>query len=162
RQFEQTREITDVLQALVVRGTSLDAMAAYESVRGFAADPFDLPEDFGYYLSGRVDLAYVRNGSITTTLTEGVRAPSGTYLERRRAVRHVQSDDIYRVLDDPFSTSTYESPVVTTGADAISVYADAHFVSTAFYLDYISQPPPITPDEEPSLPEREHPRLVTA
>ena len=158
--FETSRLVTDVLQGLVRRSVSLTAAPGEITIKSCYIDRYLLPADFGYYLSGHVSTAY-NFGGIEYILNGGIREPSGTVIEQRRLVRHVQSDDILRLLADPFSKPTYVEPLVTIGDNQISVYTDPKFLTTEFYLDYIAQPDPITETVEPSLPVREHPRLAT-
>lgn len=157
--FEETRIVTDILQGLVIRNASLTAVVGGERTKNIYADRYQLPQAFGYYLSGYVNVQQRPN--ISWTLSSGVRVASGTVLESKRLVRFVKSDDILRVLNDPFSSPKPNEPVTTIDNDHLNVYTNQDFLTTQFYLDYISQPDPINEATNSALPDREHPRLVS-
>lgn len=157
--FEETRIVTDDLQALVKRDASLAAAATFTEPDGHHKDTFTLPNDFGYYIGAQAALSW-NPGGLATTITANVRTPQQPFLAFRRLVRFVQSDDVYRLLADPFGGPSYREPVAVIGGGVLGVFTDATFAATALYLDYLQVPLAIELNTPPTLPLREHYRLV--
>lgn len=156
--FEETRSLTTDLQGLVVRGRALTLSYGGEAAGSNYEERAALPGDFREVLALRAHVAY-HPTAITTTTTNGVRSPSGTYATRKVPVRLVQTDDLDRLLQDPFSDTSRE-PVATIGEDYIQLYTGERAVPTHLYLDYLRSPLPISANQDPELPEKRHWQVI--
>jgi hypothetical protein len=55
-----------------------------------------------------------------------------------------QLDDVYRLLDDPFNTTTEKSPLTTIRDNYIDIYTSAIFIIDSVKITYIRKPLPIS------------------
>jgi len=74
----------------------------------------------------------------TETIT--YRAYNGTGTLQRESMGFVQHDDLYRLLADPFNTTTYDKIKYTIQENFIDVHSDETFFTTFVDIKYIRQP----------------------
>lgn len=76
--------------------------------------------------------------------------------------RFAQQDDIFRMLDDPFNTTTEREPLTTMRDTFIDVYTSAVFIISALKITYIRKPLPISLSlgYDCELPEHVHEDIV--
>jgi len=55
-----------------------------------------------------------------------------------------QQDDIYRLLDDPFNSTTHTSPLTTIRGNFIDIYTNAIFITSSAKITYLRKPQPIS------------------
>src|SRR5690606_2099730 len=75
------------------------------------------------------------------------------------------TDDLLRLLDDPFNTTKFYAPLYSQGEGKIEVYTTSNFIVKAVLLDYLKNPDPISIGNEPAdntsiLPESYHDQIV--
>jgi hypothetical protein len=54
-----------------------------------------------------------------------------------------QQDDIFRLLDDPFNSTTHTSPLTTIRGGFIDIYTNAIFITSSVKITYLRKPQPI-------------------
>lgn len=76
--------------------------------------------------------------------------------------RFSQQDDVYRLLDDPFSTTRHSEPLTTIRNNSVDVYSDATFIVDQIKLTYIRKPSQISLSLSNSceLPDHTHEEIV--
>lgn len=156
--FEESRSDMTDLEPLVVRGASLPLTARGERALGFQQDRAALPTGFRELISAAVQIAYHPAG-VTWTTPSGSRVPAEPYRSETRLVRFVQSDDVDRLLSDPFSRASLD-PVAVIGEGSIDLFTGPLQVPLSLKLDYLKQPDPIDASTAPLLPEKRHWDLV--
>lgn len=145
--FETDQIITDDLRVLVARDQEVDALyaGADAAINGFNADYATLPADYRYLISSRTEVKFNTNGvTIATNTVDVARTITGTSTTRTVMNRVSQSDDIYRLLLDPFSRTRYSEPLGVVNGARLYVYTESTFICERFFLDYISTPDTIS------------------
>ncbi len=76
--------------------------------------------------------------------------------------KFVQQDDIFKLLDDPFNTTKYTSPLTTMRKDYIDIYTSDIFIIDKVKITYIRKPQQIslTLGVSCELPEHTHQEIV--
>lgn len=73
-----------------------------------------------------------------------VREPrDSTYTEDTVLNKFSQQDDIFRLLDDPFNSTTHTSPLTTIRGNFIDIYSNAIFITSSAKITYLRNPQPI-------------------
>jgi len=72
-----------------------------------------------------------------------VRVPRGNYTEDTVLNKFSQQDDIFRLLDDPFNSTTHTSPLTTIRGGFIDIYTNAIFITSSVKITYLRKPQPI-------------------
>jgi hypothetical protein len=73
-----------------------------------------------------------------------VREPrDSTYTEDMVLNKFSQQDDIFRLLDDPFNSTTHTSPLTTIRGNFIDIYSNAIFITSSAKITYLRNPQPI-------------------
>jgi len=72
-----------------------------------------------------------------------VREPRGNYTEDTVLNKFSQQDDIFRLLDDPFNSTTHTSPLTTVRGGFIDIYTNAIFITSSVKITYLRKPQPI-------------------
>ena len=72
-----------------------------------------------------------------------VREPRGNYTEDTVLNKFSQQDDIFRLLDDPFNSTTHTSPLTTIRGGFIDIYTNAIFITSSVKITYLRKPQPI-------------------
>ena len=72
-----------------------------------------------------------------------VRVPRGNYTEDTVLNKFSQQDDIFRLLDDPFNSTTHTSPLTTIRGSFIDIYTNAIFITSSIKITYLRKPQPI-------------------
>ena len=73
-----------------------------------------------------------------------VREPrDSTYTEDMVLNKFSQQDDIFRLLDDPFNSTTHPSPLTTIRGNFIDIYSNAIFITSSAKITYLRNPQPI-------------------
>lgn len=62
------------------------------------------------------------------------------FLTKRTLCKYVQQDDIYKVLDDPFSTTKGSSPLYTMQENFVDLYSNIMFLPTTTVIKYLRRP----------------------
>tara|TARA_R110002167_G_scaffold23032_3_gene81964 strand:+ start:1746 stop:2891 length:1146 start_codon:yes stop_codon:yes gene_type:complete len=69
---------------------------------------------------------------------------SSTVTEDTVLNKFSQQDDIYRLLDDPFNSTTHTSPLTTIRGNFIDIYTNAIFITSSAKITYLRKPQPIS------------------
>jgi len=69
---------------------------------------------------------------------------SNTVTEDTVLNKFSQQDDIYRLLDDPFNSTTHTSPLTTIRGNFIDIYTNAIFITSSAKITYLRKPQPIS------------------
>ena len=62
------------------------------------------------------------------------------FLVKRTLCKYVQQDDIYKVLDDPFSSTKASSPLYTVQENFVDLYSTITFLPTTTVIKYLRRP----------------------
>lgn len=148
--FEQSQRRIDELAPLYVKDTELDAEYLGSPLDGFHIDQVDLPDNYMYLVSHRSLIQYQRTvsnpwgttvGSSRTTTGENI-------VEKKVFNRTAQSDDVYRLLKDPYSTTYHKEPLIDINDNHINVYTNDNFVVKKVIINYIKEPATVKNDTE--------------
>lgn len=84
------------------------------------------------------------------------------FLTKRTLCKYVQQDDIYKVLDDPFSTTKASSPLYTMQENFVDLYSNIMFLPTTTVIKYLRRPALIrrATGSGSELPEHTHDEVV--
>lgn len=140
--FEQSYELIADLQNLVERGEQLYNLKFIdEPLEGFFTEKAELPLNYLYLIAQRVH-SWLLYPEIEYTLDEetDIRTPDGNVGSRVNSARYSQTDDIYRLLEDPFNTTKSSSPLTTISGNGIFVYSNKTFIPRHVIIDYIRIP----------------------
>jgi hypothetical protein len=153
--FNRTRRVTEDLRPLFVKDSSQPATYVGEILEGFHCDEATLPADHLF-------LVAVRAVTLSTSAPEQtvgvVRSGSSP---KTKIVKIVQSDDVYRLLDDPFHRPQKRSGIGDLTGGEFHVYTDESFVVSSLSFDYIKEPTAISDGAGSDLPDFVHNDLVT-
>jgi hypothetical protein len=68
---------------------------------------------------------------------------SNTVTEDTVLNKFSQQDDIFRLLDDPFNSTTHTAPLTTIRGNFIDIYTNAIFITSSAKITYLRKPQPI-------------------
>lgn len=136
--FETSQEITDNLRSLVIPNTELQLSGyALNVLDSFNMDMVILPTDYLFMLNSRTK-AWVNNPEIAFEIVQGKRGPTdGPKRSRVLMNRFVQWVDVWKTLQDPFSTTKQSSPLCCISGNNILVYTDKTFIVDKVIIDYL-------------------------
>jgi hypothetical protein len=168
RKFEQSQPLIDALKILVKKDVLIPVQYAGEDAafNNFQVDRAPLPENNLFILSHRSKVLYDVRGRLGKwELTDNRRYPEDDVYNLKLLIvnnRFSQQDDIYRMLEDPFNTTKFDSPITDINENWINIYTDKHFIVSEVLLNYLRRPQtigldPLTPCE---LPEYVHQEIV--
>lgn len=105
--------------------------------------------------------SYSQTSSVSS-IGESKYNDNGNKLIKGRAIRFVETEDLYDILDHDFYTTTYKSPVGTFRERQIQVYHNEKFILNELQIDYIRTPRLISLSLEQSceLPSSRHDEIV--
>lgn len=170
RGFEQSQERKDDLRVLFVKDHSIEAVYNGSPLNGYHSDRVVFPENYLFLVSHRSLVQYQRspvsNPWPTTVGTSRALDPA-LVTEILVFNRESQSDDIYRLLKDPWNTTYYQEPLVDINEEFINVYTDENFIVKNVIINYIRQPATVENNVEApgssidcDLPGHLHPEIV--
>jgi hypothetical protein len=148
RAFEMSQRRIDDLKAILVKDVSLTATYVGSPLNGFHIDRVELPEDHMFTISHRSDLEYVRYGTLDWSGSAGQTRTSTNGKPYKVVNRTAQSDDIYRLLKDPFNTTKFDDPIADINQNYINIYTDERFIIKACILNYLRYPATVVLDLE--------------
>lgn len=147
RGFEQSQQLIDRLKPLYTKDKSLNAYYAGgdSGTSTRQADRAEFPSDLMYLISHRSEVEFPASSSdieIDTAPDPSVRKVSDGVDSKKIVVhnRTSQSDDIYKLLDDPFNKPRKVSPIVDIHESYIDIYTDNSFIVNRVIINYIRQP----------------------
>jgi len=141
--FEQDQVITDDLRVLVEKDSEVNALYAGPAAApgSFQADYATIPTDYRYMIAARVEVKYNRSDvTIVAPTINAARTITGSSTTATYLTRLSQSDDIYRLLLDPFNRTMYYDPLGTINGTKLIVYTNSKFICERFFLDYLRIP----------------------
>ncbi len=142
-QFEQDQIITDDLRVLIEKDKDVNALyaGADSGIGSFVADYATLPIDLRYLISSRVEVKYNQAGlTFTLETKDQARTISSSSTTLVVVTRISQSDDIYRLLHDPFNKSIFSDPIGVVNDSRLIVFTESTFMAERFFLDYLRDP----------------------
>jgi hypothetical protein len=91
------------------------------------------------------------------------RVPIGPCTKDQVLNRFSQQDDIFKLLEDPFNTTSHKEPLTTIRGGNIDIYTSAIFITEAIKITYLRKPLPISISLGSSceLPEHTHEEIVS-
>lgn len=72
------------------------------------------------------------------------RVPQGPFTLTQSKNRWAQLDDVYTMLEDPFNTTRYDSPLTTVRSNSVDIYTSDIFLIDSVKITYIRKPRPIS------------------
>ena len=156
--FEQSQQLIDDLRVLYVKDVFRDPESNDVVITGYHRDRFTFPDNYFLLISSRSQVALNRHG-IAWTGTD-VRIASEPFVQTASFNRYAQSDDIFKLLQDPFNTTRAAKPLTTIAGNSLDVYSDDKFLTQQVFLNYLKKPSDITYDNSCELPEINHTEIV--
>lgn len=161
--FEVSQALVDDLRVFLKKDVELDAKYAGDSARfkDYYVDYVEFPNDYLHAISYRSKVLYSFK-PITFTVTNGSRVPNESTKSAIYFNRFSQSDDIYKLLEDPFNSTKHTRPLVDINDRRINIYTNKKFVVDKVYLNYLREPKEISveTDQACELPEVFHEEIV--
>lgn len=136
--FEGNPKITEELRPLIVRAEPVDAFAGEDTVKGFAQEYAENPDDLMYSISHGAVVH--KGGSVSTSGDPAKREVSGNYEEIRANVRISHLDDVHRMLYDPFNTTFSWEPLGYLTDNRIYIATDSGFIVDKVLFTYLRYP----------------------
>jgi len=153
--FNRTRRITEDLRPLFVKDASVATTYVGEIIEGFYCDEAVIPTANLFLVAARATTALTSSPAQTVGV---VRAGTDA---QKKLIRIVQSDDVYRLLDDPFHAPHKRNGIGDSTEGDFHVYTDGTFVVTSIIFDYIKEPTAISDSASSDLPDFVHNDIVT-
>jgi hypothetical protein len=154
--FEQSYQLIADLQQLVERSKQIIPTYINESVlEGISIEKSDLPTNYLYLIAHRSAI-WINYPEVTFDISvnevDSTERRIATGNARLRVVRNrlSQSDDIYKLLEDPFNTTTTSSPLTTISGNSIFTYSNKSFLVKETTIDYIRYPKTISLTADPA------------
>lgn len=182
--FEASQDVIDDLDEILLQNDEQEAsyLSDFSYQGGFKADSVPLPTERLFIVNYRAKMWYLRGG-ITAVVSGGKRYPEGyfdspspsgspspTDADNARVVttglKTVQSDDLYRLLEDPYNKTYYKEPLAQQANQLLVVYTDSTFIIDKVYISYLKRPRKIirgkatAQDQASELPEILHREVV--
>lgn len=154
-EFEKDRRLGDLIRPLQTRTEIQTTMDTFTG-----NDRATLPTGYLYPIAITALVGSNRDGIEFATGVDGFRTLQGQFTTARVICRIVQKDDLYRILLDPFNTTTRKEPVATFDKDFVLVYNKPDFLATKVYLEWIKEPALVSRELGCELPEHHHQALV--
>lgn len=153
RGFEQSQERTDDLRTLLTKQAELAATFVGSPTDGFFIDKATLPADYLFMVAHSSKIEYDLSGQTMWPSTIGQSrslldggSVSPSVSEKTVLNRPVQSDDIYRLLKDPYNTTYYKEPIADINESNINIYTDDKFIVKQVAISYLRQPAEVSRD----------------
>lgn len=151
--LESTQMISDDLQKILIRNYQLSlgndsVPMRYDGqiIGGFHMDSIELPTDHFYLVSARTTIQVASSSAILawnlaaiTNERQLTNSPSD-YRTLTVPCRQIQSDDLYAVIQDPFNTTRFTSPLALTSNGRLQIITSADFVAKKVFVDYLKKP----------------------
>ncbi|KKM68547.1 hypothetical protein LCGC14_1459830 [marine sediment metagenome] len=147
--FEQDQILVDDLRVLVEKDAEVDALYAGgdSAINGLVADYATIPTNYRFMISARSEIKYNRLGiTVATDVKDAIRTISGSFTTSVVPVRIAQSDDIHRLLLDPFNRTRFREPLGVVNGLRLLVHTDSLFICERFLLNYIRTPDQVSID----------------
>lgn len=144
RGFQQSQQIIDELKSIYVKGEPLTItypdIAIHANVR---MDRGELPTDHRYFISSTCKIEYCEDpANIISSGDPLVRSfTAGTDTRTIDAMmKHVQSDDIYQLIRDPFNKPKLDKVLIDINEKYLDIYTDHRAVTKSVIINYIRNP----------------------
>jgi len=161
--FEISQDLIDDLRIFYEKDVSIDASYGGTDAKfgKFEVDYIEFPNDYLHLVSQRSQVAYNYDG-ISYSLSNGRREPDGDYENDIYFNKWTQSDDIYKLLSDPFNTTKHNNPITDINDQRINIYTNDNFLVERGIINYIREPKKIDPNagQTSELPEIYHREIV--
>lgn len=140
RGFEQSQQRIDDLTDIVVKDEPVDTKFKENSnaPTGYFVDTAKIPNDNLFIISHRSQITY-KYPEVSYETIDGSRSPTNG---KSKIVfnRVSQSDDVYKLLYDPFNTSKANKPLADFSDTNLNVYTDKTFLVTKVIFNYLKKP----------------------
>lgn len=162
RGFEQSQKRIDDLRVLLKRDEELETKYddKVSGTEGFYVDRADFPNDYMFLIAHKSVVRYrFPNITFSTLGDKRVTSDSSSTIVFNR---FSQSDDIYKLLDDPFNTTKIGSPIAVVNDNSIQVFTDDKFIVDKVIIDYLKIPRRmnIRDNVDSELPEHLHEDII--
>lgn len=162
--FELTQDLIDDLRIFYKKDVEIDAKYGGASARfgNYKVDYIEFPDNYLHLISQRSQVSYSYDGISYSVDADGKRQPSGNYKSDIYFNKWIQSDDIYKLLSDPFNTTKHNNPITDINDQRINIYTNDNFLIEKGILNYIREPKEIDPNtgQSSELPEIYHKEIV--
>lgn len=138
--FEQSQQRIDDLRSLLIKDYSSETTFNEDAYAptGFYVDSATIPADNLFIISHRSAIIY-NYPTITYETINGKRSPINGK-DKIVFNRTSQSDDIYKLLYDPFNTTKAGKPLADINENQINIYTNKSFVVTKVIFNYLKRP----------------------
>ena len=161
--FEVSQALVDDLRVFLEKNVELDALYAGNNAgfKNYDVDYVEFPEDYLHTISVRSKVLYSFT-PLTFTVIDGSRVPNESTKSAIYFNRFSQSDDIYKLLSDPFNTTKPSGPLMDINDSRINVYTNKKFIVDKVFLNYLRTPKTISVEtgQACELPEIFHSEIV--
>lgn len=156
KEFEKDNMVSAGIAPFIVRNAAISTVnTGVTGLAGFSVDRGTLPADFRFFVALRAGVEWVYGGYTATAISGELDSPpynrtidagnGDNIVSRVVPCRISQQDDLYRLLQDPFNTTLFRSPLAVLHDAYIDVFADnSTFVTPTLYLDYVKVPDTIS------------------
>jgi len=138
--FEQSQQRIDDLANIVVKDKGVETIFREDSnsLSGYFVDSATIPEDNLFIISHRSQITYNFPTVEYEIIDNKRQATSG--IHKVVFNRTSQSDDVYKLLDDPFNTTKPSKPLADFSDTVLNVYTDKTFLVTKVIFNYLKRP----------------------
>lgn len=159
--FEIDQALTDRLRVFLVKDLPIETTFAgeFSGTKGFVVDYIEFPDDYLHLISQRSKTHYNRNG-INYNVNNGRRIPTNATVSGIYFNRYSQSDDIYKLLDDPFNKTKHNKPISDINNNKLNIYTDDTFIVSDVILNYLRKPKEISLQQGCEIPESFHEEII--
>ena len=138
--FEQSQQRIDDLSNIVIKDVVVNTNFKEDSnsPSGYFVDTATLPEDNLFIISHRSQITY-NYPTIEYEINDNKRDAIGgaTKIVFNRTS---QSDDVYKLLNDPFNTTKPSKPLADFSDTKLNVYTDKTFLVNKVIFNYLKKP----------------------
>ena len=114
------------------------------------------------YAAVNAQTVQTKTGQSSNNIFGGRRVPTLSSSQEFAINRFSQQDDIFKLLEDPFNTTKYTTPLTTIRQSAIDIYTSDIFIIDTVKLTYIRKPLEISLSlgSDCELPDHSHQEIV--
>lgn len=161
--FEVSQALVDDLRVFLKKNIELDALYAGNNSRfnKYYVDYVEFPEDYLHTISVRSKVLFSFQ-PLTFTVDDSSRIPNEQTKSAIYFNKFSQSDDIYKLLSDPFNKTKHSNPLMDINNSRINIYTDDKFIVDKVFLNYLRTPKRISVETSQAceLPEIFHTEIV--
>jgi len=137
--FEQSQQLIDDLRVLLVKDEHLDVRYLGNSLSAideFHADYAEFPDNQLFLINQKSEVSY-HFPEISYSTASDKRVADSTHRNMVVSNRYSQSDDVFKLLSDPFNKTKSTSPLTDISEKGITIYTDKTFLVKDVIITYI-------------------------